>query len=117
MDDAAPGAPAHVLSCFNASAVLCERPPPSAGTAAPGLTRRAAIILSRILQSIYAVRPPPGRHTEALQLEQLLDKWYIELPDALRYDAGGARSAVPPPHVLTLHMQYWTVVLLLHRPL
>ncbi|TFY71776.1 hypothetical protein EVG20_g1228 [Dentipellis fragilis] len=91
--------PGHVISCFNASATL-------------------SIILSKIVQAIYAVRFGPGRHAESLRLEELLDKWYIDLPGHLRYDPAAAKKGAtpPPPHVLTLHMQYWCVVLLLHRP-
>lgn len=78
----------------------------------------AAIILSKIVQALYAVRSGPGRHAESLRLDQELDKWYFELPDHLRYDsARSKKGATPPPHVLVLHMQYWCVVLLLHRPL
>ncbi|KAI0057305.1 hypothetical protein BV25DRAFT_1831290 [Artomyces pyxidatus] len=90
--------PGRILSCFNASANL-------------------SIILSKIVQAIYAVRSGPGRHAESLRLEELLDKWYLDVPVHLRYDpVGGAKADVPLPHVLTLHMQYWCVVLLLHRP-
>ncbi|KAG5644833.1 hypothetical protein DXG03_007558 [Asterophora parasitica] len=66
--------------------------------------------------AIYAVRPASSRHAESKILEASLDKWYIELPPHLRYDPGSTKRAVPPPHVLTLHMQYWCAVLLLHRP-
>ncbi|KAF8236185.1 hypothetical protein L208DRAFT_677575 [Tricholoma matsutake] len=35
----------------------------------------------------------------------------------LRFEpAGSTKRPVPPPHILTLHMQYWCAVLLLHRP-
>lgn len=77
----------------------------------------AAGILSKIVQSIYAVRPVSSRHAESIILEGLLDKWYIELPEHLRYDPGSTKHPIPPPHILTLHMQYWCAVLLLHRPL
>jgi hypothetical protein len=46
-----------------------------------------------------------------------LDKWYIDLPEHLRHESGPSKLPVPPPHILTLHMQYWCTVLLLHRPL
>jgi hypothetical protein len=86
--------------------------------AAFGLTDSfPAAILSMIVQAIYAVCPVSGRHSESKFLEGLLDKWYIDLPDHLRYDPGSLKRPVPPPHVLTLHMQYWCAVLLLHRPL
>ncbi|KAG6888743.1 hypothetical protein C0992_007586 [Termitomyces sp. T32_za158] len=89
--------PARIISCFNASA-------------------RLAGILSLIVQAIYAIRPTSSRHSEAKFLEGLLDKWYIGLPENLRYEIGSIKRQTPPPHVLTLHMQYWCAVLLLHRP-
>ncbi|KAF8909626.1 fungal-specific transcription factor domain-containing protein [Gymnopilus junonius] len=88
--------PGRNISCFSASATL-------------------AGILGMIVQSIYAVRPVSSRHAESTVLEGLLDKWYYELPEHLRYEPSSSKSA-PLPNVLTLHMQYWTTVLLLHRP-
>jgi hypothetical protein len=93
--------PGRVISCFNASANLSG-------------------ILGKIIQSVYAIRPNTSRQAESAILESMLDKWYLDLPDHLRCEisAGGvpSSSAVPPPNVLTLHMQYWCTVLLLHRP-
>lgn len=100
----------------------------------------SAEILSAIIQALYAVRPypdapaaltspiarPAGRQAEtakqAAVLEGVLDKWYFDLPEHLRYDTAvaaerDAPSSLPPAHTLTLHMQYWCAVLLLHRPL
>lgn len=74
-------------------------------------------ILSTIVQAIYAVRPVSSKHAESAVLEGLLDKWYIELPEHLRYDPSSNGRLTPLPNVLTLHMQYWCAVLLLHRPL
>jgi hypothetical protein len=74
-------------------------------------------LLSMIVQSIYAVHPVSSRHAESVYLESLLDKWYIELPEHLRHEPGSAKHPVSLPHILTLHMQYWCAVLLLHRPL
>ncbi|TFK71119.1 hypothetical protein BDN72DRAFT_479127 [Pluteus cervinus] len=92
-----PPVPGRVISCFNASANL-------------------SCILSRIVQTIYAVRPGMSRHAESVVMEGLLDKWYIELPEHLRYDPVTTKVPILPPHILTLHMQYWCAVLLLHRP-
>ncbi|KDR77152.1 hypothetical protein GALMADRAFT_246384 [Galerina marginata CBS 339.88] len=93
-----PSVPGRDISCFNASATLSG-------------------ILSVIVQSIYAVRPVSSRHAESTMLEGLLDKWYIDLPEHLRYEPSSSKSSPTPlPNVLTLHMQYWTAVLLLHRP-
>ncbi|TFK31644.1 fungal-specific transcription factor domain-containing protein [Crucibulum laeve] len=92
-----PTVPGRIISCFNACASLSG-------------------ILSMIVQAIYAVRPVSSRHAESTLLEGLLDKWYLELPEHLRYDAGSSKQPITLPHVLTLHMQYWCAVLLLHRP-
>ncbi|KAJ7726934.1 hypothetical protein B0H16DRAFT_262071 [Mycena metata] len=93
--------PGRVISCFNASA-------------------RLAGILSQIVQSIYALRPAASRHAELVVLDGQLDKWRLGLPAHLQHDPA-MRSAtgavVPLPQVLTLHMQYWCAVLLLHRPI
>jgi hypothetical protein len=70
-----------------------------------------------VIQAIYAVHPTTSRHSESLHLESLLDRWYIELPEHLRHEPGRAKLPPPLPHILTLHMQYWCTVLLLHRPL
>ncbi|KAG6848569.1 hypothetical protein H0H93_015837, partial [Arthromyces matolae] len=92
-----PPVPARTISCFNASASL-------------------ATILGSIVQNIYAIRPASSRHAEARVLESSLDKWYHALPANLRYDVSATKGPTPPPHILTLHMQYWCTVLLLHRP-
>ena len=76
-----------------------------------------AAILGKVAQGIYAVRPVSGRHSESVLLDGLLNKWYIELPKQLRYDPGKKQEQTPLPHILTLHMQYWCTVILLHRPL
>lgn len=93
-----PPFPIHTLSCFKASAAL-------------------SIILGEVVQLIYAVRPCPGRHSESIRLGALLDKWLLDLPEHLRFDPSNWKKPHPPsPFVMTLHMQYWCVVLLLHRP-
>ncbi|KAK0469332.1 fungal-specific transcription factor domain-containing protein [Desarmillaria tabescens] len=91
------GRPSYIISCFNASATLSG-------------------IISMIVQAIYAVRPVSSRHAESVYLESMLDKWYLELPAHLQHDPVSLKHPVPLPHVLTLHMQYWCAVLLLHRP-
>lgn len=69
------------------------------------------------MQAIYPIRTHTFRQPEFVRIEQLLDKWYIELPEHLRFDASLPKYYTQPPPVLTLHMQYWCTVLLLHRPL
>ncbi|KAH8083353.1 fungal-specific transcription factor domain-containing protein [Cristinia sonorae] len=87
----------HITSCFNEFAKL-------------------SIILSMIVQTVYSIRRPNSRSSEHSRLEQLLDKWYYELPEHLRFDPASQKDSELPPHVLTLHMHYWCSVLLLHRP-
>ncbi|KAK7469014.1 hypothetical protein VKT23_003510 [Stygiomarasmius scandens] len=89
--------PGRIISCFNAAAGLSG-------------------ILSMIIQAIYAVKPVSSRHGESVYLEGILDKWYHELPEHLRHQPLSSKHPVPLPHVLTLHLQYWCAVLLLHRP-
>lgn len=79
------------------------------------------MILSSIVQCIYAIRPEPTRTSQFHTLEEALDSWLLELPEHLRYDPtaakfNGATARLPPPNVLTLHMNYWCTVILLHRP-
>ncbi|TFK80053.1 hypothetical protein K466DRAFT_504549 [Polyporus arcularius HHB13444] len=89
--------PGRVLSCFNESAKL-------------------SIVISEICQAIYSIRPSPNRPGELARLDSQLTKWLLELPEPLRYDPASPKNPPPPPHILTLHMQYWCTVLLLHRP-
>lgn len=79
------------------------------------------MILSSIVQCIYAIRPEPVRTSQFHTLEEILDNWLLELPEHLRYDPtaakfNGTTTRVPLPNVLTLHMKYWCTVILLHRP-
>ncbi|KDQ54162.1 hypothetical protein JAAARDRAFT_38766 [Jaapia argillacea MUCL 33604] len=87
----------RVITCFNASAKL-------------------SMILSRLVQTIYPIHPVSGRHHEAHLIEKEVDKWYFELPEHLRFDPASPKTPAPLPHILTLHMQYWCTVILLHRP-
>ncbi|KAG1743751.1 fungal-specific transcription factor domain-containing protein [Suillus paluster] len=88
-----PSSEMKLLSCFNATASLTT-------------------ILSKIVQSIYAIHPVNSRYNESIQLEELLNKWYLDLPEHLQLK----QDVNAPPHILTLHMQYWCTTLLLHRP-
>jgi len=89
--------PGRVLSCFRAGS-------------------RLAILVGEILTRVYPVRMSPYVSKSAIlaELESRLDRWYIALPDNLRYD-GANQRAIPPPHILFLHIRYWGAVLLLNR--
>jgi hypothetical protein len=73
-------------------------------------------IVHGIITQIYPVRPTLGPSRQATQadLDSRLDQWYITLPEDLQYDASNKRH-IPPPHILFLHLRYWSAVLLLHR--
>ncbi|GAA6061791.1 hypothetical protein JCM10212_004847 [Sporobolomyces blumeae] len=89
---------ANTLSCFNAHAAL-------------------AVIINRIISNIYAIRIRVlGQSSETLLslLDQSLASWYLALPPHLAYNP--ASSKVPAPHILALHLQFYSSLILLHRP-
>ncbi|KAF5385325.1 hypothetical protein D9615_001196 [Tricholomella constricta] len=89
--------PGHVASCFRATSSL-------------------SLISGAIVTNIYSIRhvPPSTRRAMFNEIESRLDRWYIGLPEALRYETTSRRT-VPPPHILFLHVRYWGAVLLLNR--
>ncbi|OCH85825.1 hypothetical protein OBBRIDRAFT_282612 [Obba rivulosa] len=89
--------PGHIISCFNESVKL-------------------SLILSTVMQTLYCIRPHCCRSSELSRLDKSLSKWYHELPEHLQFDPASPKHPAPPPHILTLHMQYWCTVILLHRP-
>jgi len=110
----------HTISCFNAAATLCASFR-FAALPVQLLNRTTAMILSSVVQCIYAIRPEQTRTSQFHALEEKLDGWLLGLPEQLRYDPmaarfTGATRPSPPPNVLTLHMKYWCAVILLHRP-
>ncbi|KAG0144126.1 hypothetical protein CROQUDRAFT_47765 [Cronartium quercuum f. sp. fusiforme G11] len=91
----------HALSCFNRSASL-------------------SVLISRIIANLYAIRlRVHGQSSDTLLalLDQNLAHWYLDLPSHLRYNPIAAPHArAPTPHLLTLHAQFYTALILLHRP-
>ncbi|KAA1086544.1 hypothetical protein PGT21_002767 [Puccinia graminis f. sp. tritici] len=104
----------HTVSCFNRAASL-------------------SVLISRIVANIYAIRIRViGQSSETLLslLDQNLARWYLDLPEQLHYKpqsipsrptkAGGksheSNKRAPTPHLLTLHAQFYTALILLHRP-
>ncbi|KAM0754933.1 hypothetical protein T439DRAFT_377335 [Meredithblackwellia eburnea MCA 4105] len=88
----------HTMSCFNAAGAL-------------------AVIINRIIANVYAIRVRVlGQSSETLLslLDQSLASWYLALPPHLAYNPAGKK--VPPPHVLSLHLQFYSALILLHRP-
>ncbi|KDQ57029.1 hypothetical protein JAAARDRAFT_35629 [Jaapia argillacea MUCL 33604] len=72
-----------------------------------------SVIISDILRKIYRVLPVPVSvmRSHLADLETSLNQWYIELPSTLQYD----KRLQVPPHIIFLHIQYWSAVLLLNR--
>ncbi|GLB35813.1 putative fungal specific transcription factor [Lyophyllum shimeji] len=97
LDPRYPPVPGHVTSCFRAVSSLC-------------------LIYGAIVTNMYSVRQIPCATRRAMlgELESRLDQWFISLPEALQYDTS-SRRPVPPPHILFLHVRYWSAVLLLNR--
>ncbi|WVR04910.1 hypothetical protein IAU60_001922 [Kwoniella sp. DSM 27419] len=92
-----PGAPARAISTFTS---LCS----------------LSVIMDRVITDIYADKGPndrPGDHLD--RLSNMLERWKVELPVEIAFDPA-SDQAVPPPHVLSLHSVYYTLVTLLHRP-
>lgn len=88
----------YAISCFNYTASL-------------------SVLISRIVANIYAIKIRVlGQSSETLLslLDQNLANWYLELPEHLRWSPSSKK--IPPPHVLTLHAQFYTALILLHRP-
>lgn len=58
------------------------------------------------------------RRTLLEDLESRLRQWLFSLPESVRYNegSGGNRTRLPP-HVIVLHIEYHSAVLLLHRSL
>ncbi|KAI5480235.1 hypothetical protein MNV49_001566 [Pseudohyphozyma bogoriensis] len=93
-----PNTKAHTMSCFNAAGAL-------------------AVIINRIIINIYAIRIRVlGQSSDTLLslLDQSLASWYLALPAHLTFDPTSKK--VPPPHVLSLHLQFYSALILLHRP-
>ncbi|KZT29821.1 hypothetical protein NEOLEDRAFT_1160329 [Neolentinus lepideus HHB14362 ss-1] len=89
--------PSRVLSCFRAMSSL-------------------ATMIGNIIDQIYPIRSKHNqtRIVESQRLDEALRRWYFGLDECLRY-APSSNLSTPPPHVLVLHVMYWSTVLLLHR--
>ncbi|KZT29842.1 hypothetical protein NEOLEDRAFT_1238594 [Neolentinus lepideus HHB14362 ss-1] len=76
---------------------------------------RLATIIGSILTNVYpaAYRRQSGVDSTVCRLQTELDKWYTELPQILRLDAGTDIDA--SPMVFLLHAQCWWVWIILHK--
>ncbi|CAG8537243.1 13309_t:CDS:2, partial [Ambispora leptoticha] len=90
----------YCVSRFNALAKLCE-------------------ITGRILHKIYAIRSTTKSNKESKEsilsiLDSSLTSWLITLPANLQYNP--AADEPPAPATITLHIMYYSIIMLLHRP-
>ena len=85
------------------------------------LTFELAAIQSEIMEKIYPVRQRADISPRKLveELEGKLYQWRFDLPQHLMFDPNAHDDGkfVPLPHILTLHVEYFASVLLLHRAL
>ncbi|KZT29860.1 hypothetical protein NEOLEDRAFT_1174852 [Neolentinus lepideus HHB14362 ss-1] len=76
---------------------------------------RLATIIGSILTNLYPAvyRRQSGVDSTVCRLQTELDKWYTELPQILRLDAGTDIDA--SPMVFLLHAQCWWAWIILHK--
>ncbi|KZT34004.1 hypothetical protein SISSUDRAFT_1053457 [Sistotremastrum suecicum HHB10207 ss-3] len=78
---------------------------------------RLSRVVGRILERLYAVhieRLKTDKETRQ-ELVQNLQSWLNDLPEDLQVQ-NVQRMYEVPPHFLMLHLQYWTAMILIHRP-
>ncbi|TIC19225.1 hypothetical protein E3Q13_01426 [Wallemia mellicola] len=88
----------HALSCFNQLSKL-------------------SALENKILESCYSIKEKTNSEAAQMSLHELhksVDKWSIDLPRHLKFQASSQR--LPPPNVLTLHTAFHCTLILLHRP-
>ncbi|GAA5948610.1 hypothetical protein JCM21900_005189 [Sporobolomyces salmonicolor] len=95
-----------------------QRRPPSSNITITFLhTVRLAALQEQILISIYGLRTSLYSASVLNKVSEInlkLEKWHSDLPDSLRI---APQTIKPPPaHIITLHLMYHFVVILLHRP-
>jgi hypothetical protein len=78
-------------------------------------------IMTRIINKFYVVGATAVNARANLQaIDDSLDAWKKDLPGDLSYDPSEAsqpNSGKPPPNLLHLHGIYYSLIILLHRPL
>ncbi|CAL1694956.1 unnamed protein product [Somion occarium] len=90
--------PAKVVSCFREQAKL-------------------SFIISQIMAEIYPVKQTGGENLRRSSLDKLetrLHQWLFQLPEHLAY-CETSKRVTPLPHILALHIEYQSALLLLHR--
>lgn len=94
-----------------------EPPQPKKTTSVFFESCRLMLIAIRIMDAVYSQGRQNWRIAEkdsVSQIHLLLDSWYNNLPEPLVISTRS--SACPLPHVITLNIAYWWLLMLLHRP-
>ncbi|KAI5920243.1 fungal-specific transcription factor domain-containing protein [Camillea tinctor] len=77
-------------------------------------------IMTKIINKIYPVGPTARKMlSHRRNIHRLLCTWYHDLPPHLKYEPWTntpERPAAVTPHLTILHMVYYCLVILLHRP-
>ncbi len=106
------------ISAISRRSVSVVTTPASMSKQTHGLFVTSDVIAGEVLAKIYRVSRAnviPSR-TLREQLYHRLTQWSLELPDHLNYKFSSSQRC-PAPHILAMHIQYWAIVLLMHRPL
>ncbi|KAF4968666.1 hypothetical protein FSARC_3952 [Fusarium sarcochroum] len=94
-----PGRPAHALSVFQRSL-------------------RLATVTERIIKSMYSVNKVPLTASETLHTRNMLKShlvhWRANIPPHFRF--GISDDIPPPPHLLSLYVTHWSLVILIEQP-
>ncbi|KZT04585.1 uncharacterized protein LAESUDRAFT_715402 [Laetiporus sulphureus 93-53] len=80
-------------------------------------TASLSVIHEQVIEKIYPVTRVSTlpRRQIMEELHTRLMNWSINLPEPLKFSST-SKKPCPAPHILTLHCQYWAVMLYLHRP-
>ncbi|KAL7940484.1 fungal-specific transcription factor domain-containing protein [Trichoderma barbatum] len=89
------GRPTHAISTFQCLLQLC-------------------MISGRIINTFYSIQSSSAPHSQLLkkriEIIEQLDSWKRSLPGWLKFDP--YKDTTPPPHQITPHTTYWTLVIL-----
>lgn len=78
-------------------------------------------LMARIITRFYTSSTTPAKAQASLRsLDESLQKWYDQLPDAIAFKPWSEDPAISqklvPPNIMNLHNTYHSLVVLLHRP-
>lgn len=77
-------------------------------------------IMTDIITNFYVIGATAARASKSLlRIDKSLEEWMTSLPDKLRFvpTAGTSLHTAPSPNILNIHTIYYTLIILLHRPM